>query len=951
MSKHKKQHSTGKKRIGHIVSHTHWDREWRYPIWETRLMLMDFVDELVRVLESGAYPGFLMDGQTAPVLDYLEMRPEMTDRVKALVADNKLQVGPWLLLPDEYPIDGESMVRNLLWGHRKAKELGRVFNVGYTSFGWGQTAQLPQIYAGFGVTLCMIGKRVSKERAPDCEFLWRAPDGTELLTTRFGALGRQNFYFKVHLSALFGTDHEGPDWAYRWADGGIAYHRADPEQMEQDHFRLDEPAKWYPEQITPDMTEAVWKTMDESVLKNDRLMMNGCDYTASQPMFPEMLNRLNEVDGDTDRVWVHTTMPEYARLMERKIDRSKLRVVEGELRDGPSGPITGNALTTRLYLKRLNKKAQNMLIRFAEPLSVVAAMAGAPYQEALVRQAWDFLMSSHPHDSVNGVTQDKTVTDVADRLSQVIDLSQTLGNRAMQELVRRMDLSGFLDEDVLVVVFNPLPYPRREIVEAYVNIPIPGPNTTWPAAPEEPQMFDGDGRAMSTQWMGRTSETYCVAELHTRAFPYKCHRHRIFFDTGEIPACGYKVFRAGSMDEARGEHVHWADSQARTGTLLVAPATLENEFLRVEMNPNGTFNLTDKRQERVMRNLNYYEDRGEHGDYWINRRLMFDEAHTSLGCAARIWAEESGPLQATLVSEITMDIPRHGDKPRQRRGDGTAPLTIRTAVTLRAGAEQVEVKVSFENRHEDHYLRAMFPTGLRKATHADSGGHFIVDSRPIRPQGPCPEAVWPDMGTLPQNNFVDVCDGKSGVAFLSDSLTEYEVLENDERTVALSLLRAVCNWICTETRVGSDFPSQKGGQCLGFHELRYAIRPHTGDWQSANVPLAAELFNTPTRLVQTRINKGTLPAKKASLFEIDNPLVRFSTLKRAEDRDTWVVRLYNPTGETQRTRVRFQAPLAKAWETNLNEKRTEALKVTKSNAVAIAVGPRKIMTIEVKTDL
>ena len=81
-------------RIAYVVSHTHWDREWRYPIWETRLMLMDFMDELVRVLESGAYPAFLMDGQAAPMLDYLEMRPEMTERVKALVADNKLQVGP-----------------------------------------------------------------------------------------------------------------------------------------------------------------------------------------------------------------------------------------------------------------------------------------------------------------------------------------------------------------------------------------------------------------------------------------------------------------------------------------------------------------------------------------------------------------------------------------------------------------------------------------------------------------------------------------------------------------------------------------------------------------------------------------------------------------------------------------------------------------------------------------
>lgn len=937
-----------RKRIGHVVSHTHWDREWRYPIWETRLMLVDFMDELLELLESGKYPGFLLDGQVAPVLDYLEVRPEMRERIKKLVVSGALQIGPWLILPDEYPVDGEAMVRNLMCGRRRAEELGGVFNVGYTSFGWGQTAQLPQIYAGFGMDVVMVGKRVDSSRAPKSEFLWRAPDGSELLTTRFGSYGRQNFYFKVHLSALFGVDHMGPDWVYDWADGGIAYHRADREQMEQDHFRLDAPAKWHPETVTPEMIEETWRTTRESMLENDRLMMNGCDYTAAQPMFPEMMKRLNQVDPDPDREWVHTTMPEYVDIMRREIDRSKLVVIEGELRDGPSGPVSGNALATRLYLKRLNKRAQNMLIRFAEPLSAAAAMTGVPYPKSMMDKAWEFLLASHPHDSINGVTQDKTALDVAGRLDQVVDLSQTLGNRAMQELVRRIDVSRFEKWDVLIVVFNPLPHPRREVVEAWVNMPDTSKAGGWPGSPREPQMYDADGRAVSTQWQGRSAESYCVAELHTRAFPFHCQRNRLFFDTGVVPACGYKIFRAGAMRQSSGKGTMWADSEARTGTLLKAPNAIENEFLRIEMMPNGTFDLTDKRLNRVFRGLNYYEDRGEIGDYWINQRPMFDEAHTSLGCAARIWTEESGPLQATLVSEISMRLPRQSIREQQRRGDQLDDLTIRTAVTLRASQEQVEVNVSFENRHEDHYLRVMFPTGLQKATHADTGGHFIVDHRPIRPQGPMPEAVWPDMATLPQNNFVDVSDGKIGLAFLNDSLTEYEVLDNAERTVALSLLRAVKNWLCTEIRVGSSFPSQKGGQVFGHHEIRYAIRPHAGNWQQANIPLAAEQFNVPLRPVQTRAHEGKLPGSQASLFAINNPMLRFAAFKQAEDRDTFVVRLYNPTGVVQRGRLQFAAALARAWETNLNEERQRELKVTKPKELSVSAKPYKIVTVEVK---
>lgn len=936
-----------KKHIGHVVSHTHWDREWRYPIWETRLMLVDFVDELIEVLESGKYPGFLMDGQVSPILDYLDIRPEMTARVKKLVAGGKLQIGPWLTLPDEYPIDGEALVRNLLWGRRRSEALGAVFNVGYTPFGWGQTAQLAQLYAGFGMDVAMIGKRVNNKRAPKSEFIWRAPDGTELLSTRFGELGRQNFYFIVHLSALFGTAHLGPGWRYEWSKGGVAYHRADREQMEQDHFFLDAPNKWYSETITPEMCDAAWHTTDESVLENDRLMMNGCDYTASQPMFPEMLKKLNEVDPDPNREWIHTTMPEFVELMRRKIDRSKLAIVEGELRDGPSGPVTGNALTTRLYLKRLNKHAQNMLIRFAEPFSVAAAMLGAPYQEPLLRKAWEFLLSSHPHDSINGVTQDKTVSDVSDRLNQVIDLSQTLGNRAMQEFVTRMDLSKLHDSDVAIIVFNPLPYARREVVEAWVNMPETPGGLNWPNPPNEPQMFDTQARAVATQWQGRTSELYCVAEIHTRAFPFHCQRHRVFFDAGEIPACGYKVFRVGSMNEAHGKGVAWSDSQARTGTLLKAPNVLENEFLRVEMNTNGTFDLTDNRLKKTFAGMNYFEDRGEHGDYWINQRPMQDQVHSSQGCTARIWCEESGPLQATLVSELTMLLPRRGNKEKQCRGDELAPLTIRTAVTLRAGGEQVDVAVSFENRHEDHFLRVLFPTGLDKAKYADAGGHFIVDRRPIRPQGPSTDAVWPDMGTLPQNNFVDVSDGQIGVAFLNDGLTEYEVMDNDERTVALSLIRAVRNWVCTEMRCGSDWPSQKGGQCLGTHTIRYAIRPHKGDWATADIPLAAERFNVAVRLVQTRQHKGSLPGDAFSFLAIDNTALRFSGLKKAEDRDSCILRLYNPTSKTQAGRIRFATKMKKAWAVNLNEDRQGEIKLADGNVLPVKIGPYKIATFEV----
>jgi len=938
-----------KKRIAHIVSHTHWDREWRYPMWETRFMLVDFLDELIEVLEQDKYPGFLLDGQCSPLLDYLEVRPENRERLQKLVSSGKLSIGPWYLLPDEYPIDGESMIRNLLWGNRISKQLGGCMNIGYTPFGWGQTAQLAQIYAGFGMDVAMIGKRVSDKRAPDSEFLWRSPDGSELLATRFGVWGRQNFYFYVHLSALFNVEHLSHDgWYYDWAKGGIAYHRADDVHYEQDHFRLDPPDKWYPEFLTPEVLEQAWESTDASLLRNDRLMMNGCDYTSSQPMFPEMLDKIKELDADTDRTWVHETMPEFVQLMREKINRNELKVVEGELRDGPTSSVTGNALSTRLYLKRKNKKAQNLLIRYAEPLTIAATLAGAEYPKEFVRTAWQNLIDSHPHDSVNGVTQDKTVADVSNRLDQVIDLSESLGNRAMQEFIKRIDLSTYADDDVLIVVFNPLPYPRREIAKAWVNMPVDISKAHfWGLESPEIAMCDSDGNMMDTQWQGRSNERYCVAELHTRAFPFDCERHLVYFDTGEIPAGGYKVYRATPVDKEY--PAKWKAQFEQTGTMLQAPNIMENEYLRVVMNSNGTFDLVDKVNDRIYAGLNYYEDRGEHGDYWINNRPMFNQTHTSQGCQARIWSEESGPLQVTLVSEVVMRLPKRGYKEQQRRADELDDLKITTAVTLRAGAKCIEVNVDIDNRHEDHYLRAMFPTELQEAMNADAGGHFIVDRRPIRPQGPTDETCWMDMATLPQNNFVSLSDGKHGISFLNDSLMEYEVIDSQERIVALSLLRCVKNWVCTEHRSGSGWPSQKGGQALGHHSIRYAIMPHKGNWNDADIPLEAELFNVPLRLVQTRSTSGELPGKEISLYAIDNRKLRFSTLKKAEDRDSIVFRIYNPTDKEQKGNLKFAASMAKAWYTNLNEERAVEIKMPNASTVPVVAGPYKIITVEIES--
>ncbi|HOH42274.1 MAG TPA: alpha-mannosidase, partial [Candidatus Hydrogenedentes bacterium] len=134
-----------KKYVIHVISNTHWDREWLNNFQETRMMLVEFFDLLLEVMEGDdSYTSYVLDSQTVPLEDYLEFRPENRERLAALIEAERLLVGPWYTCPEGFEVNGESLVRNLLMGHRVASGFGHVMKVGHTPFSYGQNSQMPQ---------------------------------------------------------------------------------------------------------------------------------------------------------------------------------------------------------------------------------------------------------------------------------------------------------------------------------------------------------------------------------------------------------------------------------------------------------------------------------------------------------------------------------------------------------------------------------------------------------------------------------------------------------------------------------------------------------------------------------------------------------------------------------------------------------------------------------------
>lgn len=938
-----KMNKKEEKQIGYVVPHTHWDREWRYPIWENRMYLRDLVDELIETLESNPeYKSFLFDGQVVALTDYLELCPEKEETIKKLIKDKRIVIGPWYTLPDLYPISGESMVRNLLKGKAEAEKLGGYLQIGYESFGWGQPSQMPQIYKGFDIDTVIVSKNVDRSRAPKCEFKWTGPDGTSVLATRLGEDARANFFMNAYLKVMTGKEYKSEEYEYHYGEDGQIFHQADSTHMVQDYFRLEKTEKIHDEFLKESALRA-WNGMKDTRIPEHRVMMDGSDSTTGQPHLLELLEKMNEQVEDIE--FKSSSMEEYVEILKSNLNFDELNEIQGEMRDGPTTSLSGNALMTRPYIKTLNKAVQNLLFGMAEPVSVISMLNGGTYETQFLNKAIDYLLLSQPHDSINGVTQDKTVDDVMYRLSQAEELAGTVYTRGLQEIVKKIDYSSYQKDDILFVVFNPTAKTRREILE--VNIDTPQDKSIWEFGIE-----NSKGEIRELQQRERKEAIAPVVHLHARPFPYYMDRHGVYFDTGDIPAGGYEVYKIVNLETFNRKTKFWAKTRKTDGCeIATASDYMENECIAVKVNHDGSITITDKKTKEVYGPLNYYESTGDVGDYWMYYPPYLNSTYTSKGAQASIYLKDNGNLSATIGVDLVLELPEFAYRPesyvsgKSERSETRKALPITTYYTLHKNSSQVEVKVVINNTCRDHRMSVLMESGVNSQI-ANAQGHFTVDERNALPLADKDGKYYNELTTQPMQNFMSVCDGTRGMAVMTDCLGEYELRTDHAKTVAFTLFRAVRNIICTEFRSEGYFPDQNGGQLQRTLEYNYAIAPIDSHVTANDLAKKAEAFNIPLKPIQTSVPNvctGVLPTSHSFYEVVGN--IQISCLKKGETENSIIMRLYNLSKETEHAEITWCQDIREAAVVDLKEETVEKLE-TSGNKVEIEIPGNKIYTLK-----
>lgn len=167
----------------HVIAHTHWDQEWYFTLQDSNILASRNFADVIDTLERYAdYTCYHFDGQTAVVEDFLAVNPQYADRLKLLVKNKRLYIGPWYTQTDTFNVHGESIIRNLKYGILSARKLGHAMMVGYLPDTFGHNSQLPTLLRGCNLDNIVFWRGIDHDtHVAQSQFIWRAPSGSQVI--------------------------------------------------------------------------------------------------------------------------------------------------------------------------------------------------------------------------------------------------------------------------------------------------------------------------------------------------------------------------------------------------------------------------------------------------------------------------------------------------------------------------------------------------------------------------------------------------------------------------------------------------------------------------------------------------------------------------------------------------------------------------------------------------
>ena len=715
------------------IGNSHIDMAWLWPETETVEVVRNTFGTALQLMRE--YPDFKFTASAAQAYVWMEEKyPAIFSEIEQRVKEGRWEIvgGMWVE-PDLNMPDGESLVRQILYGKRYFKQkFGVDVNIGWNPDSFGYNAQLPQIYSRSGIDYFVTQKLLWASeftKFPYRLFWWQAPDGTRMMT-------------------YFPSNYALPIDPVRIAEDSAAYG----------------PLMWKYNGGTNSAPDGALQMM----------YLYGVGDHGGGP---------TRVDLDTAQRWQKpdvvfpklelSTAASFLNNLSKNESELNLPVWNGEL----YFQYHRGVQTTQSETKRGNRKSEVALLD-AEKLASIGTLLGQAYPQADFDASWKKVLFNQFHDVLPGSGIGINYVDAARKYAEVQRFSKDTIRVELGDLAARVGFPvspirltspregsfgevkmEMVNSPVGVLVFNPLSWTRTGPVDFDVQFPAPVPSVSAVAP---------DGKQVIVHIVSQDKQTG------------RAHLQMIAED---VPANGYKLFL---LVGTSAKLVDIPGAKKLEPRLSATSRALENEFLRVQVDPKfGCItSIFDKRSNTEAlapavegvgappnlpdgkpcgNLLQAFVDKPEKWDAW-NVDANFIEHHTDLLQADEVKLIESSPLRAVIRVKHTWQS-----------------SNFIQDITLYAGMPRVDVNMQVD-WHEKHILlKVAFPLSARndKATFEIPYGTV---ERPTTRNTPAEKAQF----EVPALRWADLSDATHGFSLLNDSKYGYDAKDN---VLRLSLLR------------------------------------------------------------------------------------------------------------------------------------------------------------------
>lgn len=377
---------------------------------------------------------------------------------------------------------------------------------------------------------------------------------------------------------------------------------------------------------------------------------------------------------------------------------------------------------------------------------------------------------------------------------------------------------------------------------------------------------------------------------------------QVLFIAEGVPSKGYKSFMV-----------------KETTTVQIAPMTatdklLENNFFILELNRKGQFSrIYDKRACRELLKpgecgnvIVSYEDRPHGSDAW-NIHNYYMEKSWEIDAVSAIKVEENGSVQARVKIERTY-----------------LESTITQYISIYRDIPRIDIYNDIDWKEKQILLKALFPVDI----HAGEATFDIQYGNVRRPTNQNTSWEYAKF-EMCMHKWMDLSEDGYGVSVLNDCKYGVSVRNG---VIGLTMLKSAV------------YPNPDADK--ERHTFTYVIYPHAGDWREAAIVAQAYHLNNPMTVVVKENDGGILPAQYA-MAACDSENVIIETVKKAEENDDLILRLYECYNRRTAATLCFAARIASVFECNMLEEHLNALPFD-GERVIVQMKPYEIKTLKVR---